>query len=77
MSRAYNLLPLKIGCEVLGLDLSILSAQNVIQQLKKDVTQHRILVFRNQSKKMWLELLMQLRVAMFFSFSKMDTSQCS
>jgi hypothetical protein len=50
MARPYVLKPLKIGCEVLGIDLSILSSKTVIEQIKKDVTLHRILVFRNQSK---------------------------
>jgi hypothetical protein len=54
MPGAYVLKPLKIGCEVVGInlcDVSVLNSENVVQQIKKDVTDHRILVFRNQSKR--------------------------
>ena len=46
--RPYELRPIKIGCEVVGIDLKQSLCDDVIQLIKKDVTEHRILVFRNQ-----------------------------
>jgi len=48
MTRPYTLKPLKLGCEVLGIDLTAPTPHNVIEQIRKDVTDHRILVFRDQ-----------------------------
>ncbi|XP_002736248.1 alpha-ketoglutarate-dependent taurine dioxygenase-like [Saccoglossus kowalevskii] len=44
----YQLTPAKIGCEVHGIDIGLPVSEKVIAQIKKDVTEHRILVFRNQ-----------------------------
>jgi taurine dioxygenase len=48
MTRPYILKPLKLGCEVIGIDLSASISTQVIEQIKQDVTEHRILVFRDQ-----------------------------
>ena len=46
--RLYQLLPTKIGCEVLGIDLKQNLTEALVQQIRKDVTIHRILIFRGQ-----------------------------
>nr|CAD7204579.1 unnamed protein product [Timema douglasi] len=48
MASFYKLTPLKIGCEVQGVDLRTENRPEVIAQIKKDVTEHRILVFKDQ-----------------------------
>ena len=47
MARPYQLLPIKLGCEVIGIKLSGDVAGDVITMIKEDVTKHRILVFKN------------------------------
>ena len=47
----YKLNPLKIGAEVFGLDLSKQVSAETKEIIRKDVSQHRILVFRNQRRK--------------------------
>nr|XP_002740180.1 PREDICTED: uncharacterized protein LOC100373488 [Saccoglossus kowalevskii] len=44
----YKLTPIKLGCEVRGIDLGKHVSDEVIAQIKKDVTEHRILVFKDQ-----------------------------
>jgi len=46
--RPYTLRPLKIGCEALGINLGQDLKEEVIQQIKEDVRNHRIIVFRDQ-----------------------------
>nr|CAD7424505.1 unnamed protein product [Timema monikensis] len=48
MASFYKLTPLKIGCDVQGVDLRTENRPEVITQIKKDVTEHRILVFKDQ-----------------------------
>nr|CAD7598147.1 unnamed protein product [Timema genevievae] len=48
MASFYKLTPLKIGCEVRGVDLKTENRPEVISQIKKDVIEHRILVFKDQ-----------------------------
>ncbi|KAJ6649171.1 putative dioxygenase [Pseudolycoriella hygida] len=48
MSKFYELVPRKIGCDVLGIDLNTESRPEVIEQIKRDVTEHRLLVFPQQ-----------------------------
>ena len=50
MAKFYNLKPLYLGAEILGLDLKQALSNDVIKQIKRDVTKYRILVFRNQGK---------------------------
>ncbi|XP_072032131.1 alpha-ketoglutarate-dependent taurine dioxygenase-like [Amphiura filiformis] len=49
-TKFYEMTPIKLGVEVRGLDLSQEVLPVVIEQIKKDVTEHRIMVFKNQSK---------------------------
>ena len=42
----YKLVPLKLGCEVHGIQVGSDVAPEIIEAIKKDVTKHRILVFR-------------------------------
>jgi len=49
MARPYTLTPLKVGCEVVGINLSEAVNKNTIKLIKEDVREHRVLVFRNQS----------------------------
>ncbi|CAH1244029.1 Hypp7203 [Branchiostoma lanceolatum] len=44
----YKLTPIKMRAEVRGIDLKQEIPAEVIEQIKKDVTKHRILVFKNQ-----------------------------
>jgi len=37
-----------LGCEVRGIDLKIENRLEVIEQIRKDVTKHKILIFKNQ-----------------------------
>lgn len=46
--RPYTLRPLRIGCEALGINLGHDLREEVIEQIKEDVRQHRIVVFRDQ-----------------------------
>eukprot|EP00091_Calanus_sinicus_P013436 TRINITY_DN29851_c0_g1_i1.p1 TRINITY_DN29851_c0_g1~~TRINITY_DN29851_c0_g1_i1.p1 ORF type:complete len:155 (+),score=27.22 TRINITY_DN29851_c0_g1_i1:27-467(+) len=48
MERPYQLLPIKLGCEVRGIKLSADISDDVIAMIKEDVTKHRLLVFKNQ-----------------------------
>lgn len=48
MERPYQLLPIKLGCEVRGIKLSADISDDVIALIKEDVTKHRLLVFKNQ-----------------------------
>ena len=42
----YQLKPIKLGAEVRGIDLKQDIDPKIIEQIKKDVTKHRILVFK-------------------------------
>ncbi len=44
----YQLKPLQLGAEVTGISLQADPPAEVIQQIKADVTKHRILIFRDQ-----------------------------
>ncbi|KAK9509661.1 hypothetical protein O3M35_006925 [Rhynocoris fuscipes] len=44
----YELSPIKLGCEVRGIDLNTENRPEVIEQIKQDVTKHRLLVFKDQ-----------------------------
>ncbi|XP_002736252.1 alpha-ketoglutarate-dependent taurine dioxygenase-like [Saccoglossus kowalevskii] len=44
----YELKPIQLGCEVHSIDLGNPLPENVIETIKKDVTEHRILIFKNQ-----------------------------
>ncbi|XP_077981083.1 alpha-ketoglutarate-dependent taurine dioxygenase-like [Glandiceps talaboti] len=44
----YQLTPIKLGCQVRGIDLSKKVSDEIISQIKRDVTKHRILVFKDQ-----------------------------
>jgi len=46
--RPYSLRPLKLGCEVFGLDLSQEVKKDVVELVKKDVRAYGLLVFRDQ-----------------------------
>ena len=46
--RPYRIHPIKIGCEVFGIDLKENITDDVVQLIKEDVKNHRILVFRDQ-----------------------------
>ncbi|KAK7788569.1 hypothetical protein R5R35_000157 [Gryllus longicercus] len=48
MAKFYETFPLKLGCAVKGIDLKTENRPEVIEQIKEDVTKHRILVFKNQ-----------------------------
>lgn len=48
MKEYYSLARIKLGCEVRGVDLKIEARQEVIEQIKKDVALHRLLVFKDQ-----------------------------
>ena len=48
-SSSYELKPLKVGAEVFGILLDKPISEPVRDQIIKDVSKHRILVFRNQS----------------------------
>ena len=47
-STSYELKPAKIGCEVFGIDLKKEVTEEVVKQIKDDVRQNRILIFRDQ-----------------------------
>ena len=42
----YKLKPLKLGCEVYDIKLNNEIPSEAIEAIKKDVTKHRLLVFR-------------------------------
>ncbi|XP_002736251.3 uncharacterized protein LOC100366463 [Saccoglossus kowalevskii] len=44
----YDLKPVKLGCEVRGIDIGHPVPRRVTEQIKKDVTEHRILIFKDQ-----------------------------
>lgn len=48
MTNYYSLTPIKLGCEVRGVDLKTEDRKEVLEQIKRDVALHRILVFRDQ-----------------------------
>ena len=48
MSRPYTLRQIKLGCEVTGIKLSESLNEEVVNMIRKDVTEHRILVFKHQ-----------------------------
>ncbi|XP_047114767.1 alpha-ketoglutarate-dependent sulfonate dioxygenase-like isoform X1 [Schistocerca piceifrons] len=48
MGKFYELKPIKLGCEVRGVDLKTENRQEVIDEIKKDVAEHRILIFKDQ-----------------------------
>jgi len=49
MSRPYELIPIKLGCEVRGIQLDGAPvSDDVISMIREDVTKHRLLVFKNQ-----------------------------
>ena len=47
-SMRYSLQPHSLGRIVSGLDLKAAISQDVIKQLVNDVTEHRLLIFKNQ-----------------------------
>lgn len=47
-SCSYKLRPLKLGAEVFGIDLKAPIDKATIEEIKRDVTKHRLLVFRDQ-----------------------------
>ena len=46
--RPYQLKTLKTGCEVFGIDLRNVVQDHVVDLIKEDVKNHRLLVFRDQ-----------------------------
>uniref|UniRef100_A0A1B6C9E7 TauD/TfdA-like domain-containing protein n=1 Tax=Clastoptera arizonana TaxID=38151 RepID=A0A1B6C9E7_9HEMI len=48
MGQYYQLKPIKLGCEVRGVDLKIENRKEVIKQIKEDVLQYGLLVFKDQ-----------------------------
>ena len=49
MARVYEMQPLPLlGAEVIGIDLKANVGEDVIAKIKKDVTEYRLLIFRNQ-----------------------------
>jgi len=44
----YDLKPVKLGCEVRGVNLHTENREEVIRQIKEDVLKHRILIFKDQ-----------------------------
>ena len=46
--KMYELRPIKLGCEVFGIDLKSPISPEVRDQIIRDVRKYRILVFRNQ-----------------------------
>lgn len=46
--KAYNLIPNKLGCIVEGIDLKKAVSSDTIEDIKSDVTKHRLLIFKNQ-----------------------------
>ena len=44
--QAYELHPNKLGCLVKGLDLKQKLSADTVAQIKKDVTDHRLLIFK-------------------------------
>jgi len=49
-SRPYTLRQLKLGCEVSGIKLSDKLSNEIVEMIKQDVTEHRLLVFKNQDQ---------------------------
>ncbi|XP_063962996.1 alkylsulfatase-like [Lytechinus pictus] len=47
--KPYQLKPSRLGVEVFGIDLAQQQPQEVIDEIKQDVAQHRLMIFRNQS----------------------------
>ncbi|KAG8330760.1 hypothetical protein J6590_055745 [Homalodisca vitripennis] len=48
MISYYKLTPIKLGCEVRGIDLKTETRKEVIERIKEDVTEHRMLIFKDQ-----------------------------
>ncbi|XP_063222153.1 3-((Z)-2-isocyanoethenyl)-1H-indole synthase-like isoform X2 [Bacillus rossius redtenbacheri] len=48
MANIYQLTPVKLGCEVRGVNLKTENRPEVIEKIKKDVTSHRLLIFKDQ-----------------------------
>ncbi|KAG8330768.1 hypothetical protein J6590_055753 [Homalodisca vitripennis] len=48
MVSYYKLTPIKLGCEVRGINLKIENRKEVIEKIKEDVTKHRLLIFKGQ-----------------------------
>ena len=46
--KPYTLRPIKVGCEAVGINLSNEVSKETIQQIRKDVEKHRIVVFKKQ-----------------------------
>ena len=46
--KVYQLQANKLGCIVKGIDLSKSISKETIGQIVQDVTQHRLLIFKNQ-----------------------------
>ncbi|XP_006818385.1 alpha-ketoglutarate-dependent taurine dioxygenase-like [Saccoglossus kowalevskii] len=44
----YDLKPVKLGCEVRGIDIGNSIPEEVMEQIKKDVIEHRLLIFKDQ-----------------------------
>lgn len=53
MSNLYQIRALHIGIEVFGVDLNQPLSNAVKNMIMKDVTKHRIVVFRNQVGKLF------------------------
>lgn len=49
----YHVIPLTVGAEVFGIDLSKDLQQDVINKIKQDVTKHEILLFRKQGNSLF------------------------
>jgi len=47
MSKLYSLNLLRFGAEIFGLDLKKSLSNDIISQIKKDVTKYRLVIFRN------------------------------
>ncbi|XP_072173336.1 (3R)-3-[(carboxymethyl)amino]fatty acid oxygenase/decarboxylase-like [Diadema setosum] len=45
----YQLIPRRLGAEVTGIDLGKSVPQEVVEKVKSDVTEHRLLIFKKQS----------------------------
>lgn len=48
MKPTYTLYPIQLGCEVYDVNLCGHLSKDTINQIKKDVAEHKIVVFRNQ-----------------------------
>jgi len=48
VTRPYSLKTLQLGCSVTGIDLAMQVDREVVDLIREDVREHRLLVFRNQ-----------------------------